>query len=414
MIKTMSTNLTCATENNTKEVRDRAAVVSSPREATDPKWFRQVLGQYPTGVCVITAMQADGRAAGMAVGSFTSVSLDPPLVAFLPDRGSTSWPRIQAAGRFCVNILGAEQEDVCRRFASKMPDKFDGLPYRLSGLGSPIIDGAIAWIDCEVRTVHEAGDHYIVIGLVKDLQIESGDLPLLFFQGGYGQFWPLSLAASDPLGAITEQLRQVDMARPEMEQLAADLSARCIATARVDEEIVITASAGRATRNSMSTLVGQRLPFIPPTGSVFAAWDAPAQIDDWLYKTSWPAPRADFKASLANVRERGFSVGLLNDAHREFASTIARLAQERPRKPDVDLRELIQNLSFDPPEFSPTVQNDVRVISVPVFGPKDEVVLALTLYEFPKPPRDEGIGLYIEHVRGAAARITKKLRGEEV
>jgi flavin reductase (DIM6/NTAB) family NADH-FMN oxidoreductase RutF len=390
---------------------DRASVALTSREATNPKWFRQVLGQYPTGVCVITAMQPGGCAAGMAVGSFTSVSLDPPLVAFLPDRSSTSWPKIQAAERFCVNILGAEQESVCRRFSSKTPDKFEGLPYRLSEGGSPIIDGAIAWIDCEIETVHEAGDHYIVVGLVKELQIESGGLPLLFFQGGYGRFWPLSLAASDPLGAITEQLRQVDIARPEMEQLAADLSARCIATARVDEEIVVAASAGRATSASMSTLVGQRLPFIPPTGAVFAAWGTETEIDDWLYKTSWPSPRAAFKSSLATVRARGYSVGLLNDAQRAFASTLARLAEECPKKPEVDLRELIQKLSFDPPELSPAVQNDVRLISVPVFGPKGDVALALTLYEFPKPPGSEGVSLYIERARDAAARVTKKLGG---
>lgn len=391
--------------------REGPAAEMVSREATNQKWFRQVLGQFPTGVCVITAVQPDGRPAGMAVGSFTSVSLDPPLVAFLPDRKSSSWPKIQSAGRFCVNILGSEQEPVCRRFASKMPDKFEGLPYRLSDLGSPIITGAIAWIDCEISSVQEAGDHFIVVGAVRNLQIESGGLPLLFFQGGYGRFWPLSLAASDPLGAMTEQLRQVDIARPEMEQLAADLSARCIATARVNEEIVITASAGRATKASMSTLVGQRFPYMPPTGSVFAAWDTEAEVDEWLYETSWPLSREEIKASLAVVRERGFSLGLLSDAQRTFVSTLARLVDEHPAKPDVDMRELIQNLSFDPPELSPTVHNEVRLISVPVFGPKGDVVLALTLYEFPKPPDSADVVPYIQRTREAAARVTKKLGG---
>src|SRR3954469_1109241 len=93
------------------------------REPHDQRWFRQVLGQYPTGVCVVTATLPDGSNAGFVVGSFTSVSLDPPLVAFFPDKGSTSWPKIRSAGSFCVNILGADHEDVCRRFASRAPDK---------------------------------------------------------------------------------------------------------------------------------------------------------------------------------------------------------------------------------------------------------------------------------------------------
>lgn len=161
----------------------------------DPKRFRQVLGQYPTGVCVVTALQERDEPAAMVVGSFTSVSLNPPLVAFLPDRTSASWPKIQEAGKFCVNILGADQEDVCRRLASKAADKFDGTTYRLSPLGSPIIEQSVAWIDCDLHAVHEAGDHYIVIGLVHDLEIEQGGLPLVFFQGSYGQFSPLGLAS---------------------------------------------------------------------------------------------------------------------------------------------------------------------------------------------------------------------------
>ena len=100
---------------------------TSTGDPTDPRWFRRVLGQYPTGVCVVTATEADGRRAGFVVGSFTSVSLNPPLVAFFPDKGSTSWPRIREAGKFCVNILGAGQEDVCRNFAVRKDDKFEGV-----------------------------------------------------------------------------------------------------------------------------------------------------------------------------------------------------------------------------------------------------------------------------------------------
>lgn len=161
----------------------------------DGPTFRRVLGHYPTGVCVVTAIEPDGAPAAMVVGSFTSVSLDPPLVAFFPDRSSTSWPRIERAGRFCVNVLGSHQQDLCRRFAAKGDDKFAGFSYRLSTNGSPVFDDVVAWIDCALDAVHEAGDHFIVVGLVRELDIARPDQPLLFFRGKYGNFAPLAETA---------------------------------------------------------------------------------------------------------------------------------------------------------------------------------------------------------------------------
>jgi flavin reductase (DIM6/NTAB) family NADH-FMN oxidoreductase RutF len=166
-------------------------------EATpvDSGTFRRVLGHYPTGVCVVTAIDADG-AAGMVVGSFNSVSLDPPLVAFFPDKRSMTWPRIERAGRFCVNVLASDQRETCDRFAARGTDKFAGVDYRLSAGGSPILEGVVAWIDCTLHAVYEAGDHYIALGEVIDLAALRPDPPMLFFQGKYGAF---ADPAEDPL-----------------------------------------------------------------------------------------------------------------------------------------------------------------------------------------------------------------------
>ncbi|GGA51971.1 flavin reductase family protein [Sphingomonas psychrolutea] len=157
-------------------------------EPIDGATFRRVLGHYPTGVCVITAIEPGGKPTAMVVGSFTSVSLDPPLVAFFPDRGSSSWPRIQRAGKFCVNVLGSHQQDLCRRFAAKSDDKFADLEFRVSTLGSPVLNDVIAWVDCTLEAVHDAGDHLIVLGRVRELDVERGDAPLLFLRGTYGSF----------------------------------------------------------------------------------------------------------------------------------------------------------------------------------------------------------------------------------
>lgn len=147
--------------------------------------FRHVLGHLPTGVVVITAVDADGPA-GMAVGTFTSVSLDPPLVGFLPALSSTTFPRIRAAGSFCANVLAADQEDVCRAFSVSGGDKFAGLGWHPAPSGAPVLDGVVAWIDCAIAGVQPAGDHVFVLGAVRDLDVSSGAEPLLFHRGGYG------------------------------------------------------------------------------------------------------------------------------------------------------------------------------------------------------------------------------------
>ncbi|MEM7142665.1 MAG: flavin reductase family protein [Actinomycetota bacterium] len=156
----------------------------------DPGEFRRVLGHFPTGVTVVTGHGADGPA-GMAIGSFASVSLDPPLVMFCPGKESSSWLKIKETGAFCVNVLSEAQKDVCGVFASKADDKFAGIDWTADVTGAPVIPGSLAVIDCEIHAVVDGGDHDIVVGLVKALRTDehAGDMgPLLFYQGGYGRY----------------------------------------------------------------------------------------------------------------------------------------------------------------------------------------------------------------------------------
>jgi len=153
----------------------------------DGSEFRRVLGHFATGVTVVTADTPDSPV-GMAIGSFSSVSLDPPLVMFCPGKESATWKSIRESGSFCVNVLGHHQKDVCGKFASKDPDKFAGVEWTAGTTGSPILADAIAWIDCTVHAVHDGGDHDIVVGLVKALDGDAHHGPLLFFKGGYGRY----------------------------------------------------------------------------------------------------------------------------------------------------------------------------------------------------------------------------------
>ena len=153
----------------------------------DAAHYRNVLGHFPTGVTVITGM-SDGKPVGMAIGSFSSVSLDPPLVLFCPQKSSSSWPKIEASGGFCANILTSEQEDVCRVMASKTEDKFSGIGWRAGDSGSPVLADVLGYIDCTIERVHDEGDHLVVIGRVLELDAANEGLPLVFYRGGYGRF----------------------------------------------------------------------------------------------------------------------------------------------------------------------------------------------------------------------------------
>lgn len=158
----------------------------------DGRRFRDVMGTFPTGVTVVTADASDVGPSGMTIGSFTSVSLDPPLVAFLPAATAAAWPAIEAAGSFCVNVLAVDQVELCNRFATKGVDKFSGTDWIPAPVtGSPILAGAMSWIDCRIDAVHPAGDHVIVVGAVQALDHARDAEPLLFHGGSYGRIDPL-------------------------------------------------------------------------------------------------------------------------------------------------------------------------------------------------------------------------------
>ncbi len=154
------------------------------RSSVDSTYFRHVLGHFASGITVVTSLDGDAPV-GFACQSFASLSLDPPLVLFCPSNTSSSWPRIWQTGRFCVNVLAADQQEVCQAFAARGGDKFTDVRWSVSGNGTAILDDVLAWVDCTIQEVHEAGDHYVVIGRVEELHTQRQHRPLLFFRGDY-------------------------------------------------------------------------------------------------------------------------------------------------------------------------------------------------------------------------------------
>ncbi|MGY1652263.1 flavin reductase family protein [Geodermatophilus sp. SYSU D01119] len=160
--------------------------MTGPLEVIDPRVMRDVLGHFASGVTVVTAHTGE-EPIGFTCQSFSSLSLDPPLVALAPARTSTTWPRLRELGRFCVNVLAEDQSGLSAAFARSGTDKFAGVAWRPSRQGSPVLDGVVAWIDCSLWAEYDGGDHTIVAARVLDLGADPGRRPLLFHRGSYGR-----------------------------------------------------------------------------------------------------------------------------------------------------------------------------------------------------------------------------------
>lgn len=165
---------------------------SAEPDAVNPDALRRTLGAFASGVVVVTAQGSD-RPHGFTCQSFSSLSLDPPLVSFSPARSSSTWPRIREIGTFCVNVLAADHEHHSAGFARSGVDKFAGVDWRPAPSGAPVLHGVGAWVDCTLWAEYDGGDHTIVAARVHALGTDPDRLPLLFYRGGY-QLTPRSEA----------------------------------------------------------------------------------------------------------------------------------------------------------------------------------------------------------------------------
>jgi len=145
--------------------------------------FRAVVGRFATGVALVTARVGD-TPHGLIVSSFTSVSLQPPLVAFCPSRTSLTWRRMRAAGGFAVNVLAARHAPFARAAAAPGADRFTGAEFDAGQFGAPLLRDALAVVECDIVAEHAAGDHMIVVGRVLRLHGPAAGAPLVHWAGG--------------------------------------------------------------------------------------------------------------------------------------------------------------------------------------------------------------------------------------
>ncbi|MFC5591846.1 flavin reductase family protein [Sporosarcina soli] len=156
------------------------------QKAEQQELFKQIMGNYPTGVTIVTTTDENGKPVGLTVNSFASVSLDPLMLLWSIDHRVSSLKAFTEGGKFAVHVLAGEQQELCKTFASKVEDRFSGCDWSLSENGLPILDGAFGVFECKTFKAIEAGDHTVLIGEVIDLQVTPEKDPMLYHRRVFG------------------------------------------------------------------------------------------------------------------------------------------------------------------------------------------------------------------------------------
>lgn len=376
--------------------------------------FREVLGHYPTGVALVTGIADDGELLGMVVGTFSAVSLDPPLVSFMPTRGSYTFQRLRTAASFTVNILAHDQEDLCRQFARPGADKFAGAEWRPSSNGAPVLEGVVASIDCDYHDVLEAGDHFIVLGRVTSLEVRRPVVPLLFFQGGYGGFTPRSLmmpAEQD----LAQAMELAQAARDGMELLAEGLGAEVTAFARVGTHVATVATVAGEDIDPRAVL-GSRFPLMPPLGELFVAGDD-EEIEAWLARDPGldDEAKAFYRARVARTQQDGWAFTVSPgraDSPDPVMDAVRRYND--PHLTPAGQREVVSTLRgalsrYAATDLLPDGRYDIESIVAPVAGPSNPAQLVLRLTQLPQGTSGAEVLDWVHHLLQAAAEASDVL-----
>jgi len=190
--------------------------------SVDPDELRRCLGSFVTGVTVMTALDEDGNLVGMTANSFTSLSLDPPLIVWSLRLNSSSMPIYKKAHRFVVNILAQDQIDISNRFSKSAPDRFNGIPFKTGIAGVPLIDGCASYLECKLEASYPGGDHLLFVGRVERIQL-SERKPLAFGGGRYMVVHPYDNKSSDGMASEhVATLNAIHLARPCLEDINRD------------------------------------------------------------------------------------------------------------------------------------------------------------------------------------------------
>ncbi|WP_166462776.1 flavin reductase family protein [Amycolatopsis acidicola] len=341
-------------------------------ETNKTGWWKTVLGEFPTGVTLISSVDVRGEPVAMVVGTFTAVSQDPPLVGFFPGRESGTFPRIADAGRFTASVLGDGHEELCRAVAKKDADRFAKGAWVTGEAGIPRPAGALAWFDADITQVTSLGDHSLAVGKVTAFGVGNGDsgLPLLFLRGGYGRFAAPGTDL-DP-ARLARRLAIIENGQGTLDALARRIGRRVRVSGVAGDSVV---ALGGASPRPAKPLRAAVFPFAAPFGSVFVAWDDERRRT-WTENSRHlvgAVDRAAIGSVLERTRARGYGISTGFGIARRFEGLAG--GSTAARGSFVNLwRELAAAAS--PAAGDPA---EITSIQVPVFGPAGSVELALVL-----------------------------------
>lgn len=387
-------------------------MTSSSRQLGDasPGW-RDVLGEYPTGVCLVTARDAAGAPVGMIVGSFVAVSEDPLLVGFFVNRRSHTLPSILAAGQFTVSVLSAADRDTARAFAQKSGDRWTARAFCGGRTEAPRLEGAVVWIDAIIDSTHEHGDHLLVVGSVRGLGKGAGaaEMPLLFRRAGYGAF--AAPGESYDARAFIERLRWATASEADIRALADEIDCEITVNTQLGDAVVTLASVAPNTRIGSYESVGASHPWAAPIASVFAAWAPESRRHAWEESSRHLTGGVDrelIERQLAGIRQRGYAIAGDRDLTEQFVQLTrgTGVARETYAQIWVAISESRRRLETD----AGIDWSRVAVIQVPVFDPDGQVVLSLYAIGLAPVPDAASFGRVVGRIRVAAGRVAERVR----
>ncbi len=385
---------------------------SDSAAADAARHFRQTLGHYPTGVAIITAT-VDDRPVGMVVGSFTSVSLDPPLVAFFADNGSETWATLKRSGSFCANVLSSPQEALSRQFVKRGTDRFADIAWAPAPSGSPILDSVVAWVDCDIVSVTEYGDHQMVVGRVRDLAANDPVPPLIFHRGGYGEFNQRSLISA-PERDLVDALKLVDISRGILDRLSADLHLECTVTAAIGSNSVVLARIFPEFTDAVGSPVGYRVPLAPPLGPALMAWATQEELDAWFARSPvrlTDEAKGQYLELLARLREDGWAWFSKDTDFQRIQTLLDTAAMEGRPKEEVhrDAQRIVgePGFRFMPDPLDPGTRHELYSVVAPVVLPDRDTVIGINVIGGGKVFTAEQIAAIGERLRNAAASVAQ-------
>lgn len=373
----------------------------------DKSVWRRTLGHYPTGITIITSVDNERAPVGMVVGTFTSVSEQPPLVGFLPQRTSRTLALIEQAGRFRASVLGATHERFCRDFFTALPEqRFAHGRWEPDQFGIPRLKDAVAWFDATVHDVLPAGDHVMVLGEVTDLGLgpSANDVPLVFHRGGYGTFSTPSTGIE--FGDFGGKLRLANSVAGQLEQLTMELGADSALVTVVDDDVVALSSG-----TTRSAYVGTSFPFAAPLDPGFAAWCEPAQRAGWL--TRGRELVEEFDEQLVSdvvdlARHHGYAISFGYTLNEEFQRLLS--TPDGARAAFAGLWESTSH-AFDAYRHDREPHTHASALQVPVFGADGHIAFELLVGSFDVRSDPERFRWIVETAADHAARLTRALGG---